>query len=268
MVTQRIANPFSLVQIQGRPPFLTNIKTHIGQKWFCTAAKENEDMISIDTVLTGTVAPLGPRDAPSAIHKLPSSGKNRLGVEGFIKDAQGDRKNHGGPEKAVHHYPYDHYAIWQQEIGERDILKQAGAFGENLSTTGLTENTVAIGDTFQAGDAIIQVSQGRQPCWKLNIRFDTTDMSLRVQRSGRTGWYYRVLQEGYVEAGDELRLIDRPSPDWTIHKAWHILYVDTLNFAELSVMAELEHLAQNWRDYAIKRLASRKVEDWSRRLQG
>ena len=93
-------------------------------------------------------------------------------------------------------------------------------------------------------------------------------MSLRVQRSGRTGWYYRVLQEGFVEAGDILQLIERPSPDWTIRKAWHILYVDTLNFAELAVMADLEHLAQSWRDYAVKRLATRKTEDWSRRLQG
>ena len=120
----------------------------------------------------------------------------------------------------------------------------------------------------QAGDAVIQVSQGRQPCWKLNIRFDTGDMAFRVQRSGRTGWYYRVLQEGNVKAGDTLQRIERPSPEWTIRKAWHLLYVDTMNLAELSVMAELEHLAQNWRDYAIKRLASRKVEDWSRRLQG
>ncbi|WP_376709251.1 MOSC domain-containing protein [Pseudochrobactrum lubricantis] len=225
-------------------------------------------MISINTVLTGSVAPLGPREAPSAIAKTPSQGKNWLGTEGFTKDAQGDRKHHGGPEKAVHHYAYEHYAVWRQEIGERDVLQQAGAFGENISTTGLTEETIAIGDIFQAGDAIIQVSQGRQPCWKLNFRFDTGDMSLRVQRSGRTGWYYRVLQEGFVEAGDTLRLIERPSPDWTIRKAWHILYVDTLNFAELAVMADLEHLAQNWRDYAVKRLATRKTEDWSRRLQG
>ncbi|MGQ5717487.1 MOSC domain-containing protein [Hyphomicrobiales bacterium] len=225
-------------------------------------------MTVIDTILTGSIAPLGPRAAPSAINKLPSTGKNWLGSEGFIKDAQGDRKNHGGPEKAVHHYAYDHYDGWKQEIGERIILNHAGAFGENLSTTGLTEETVAIGDVFQAGDAVIQVSQGRQPCWKLNIRFDTGDMALRVQRSGRTGWYYRVLQEGNVQAGDTLQRIERPSPEWTIRKAWHLLYVDTMNLAELAVMAELEHLAQNWRDYAIKRLASRKVEDWSRRLQG
>ncbi len=225
-------------------------------------------MTVIDTILTGSIAPLGPHTAPSAINKLPSTGKNWLGSEGFIKDAQGDRKNHGGPEKAVHHYAYDHYDGWKQEIGERTILNHAGAFGENLSTTGLTEETVAIGDIFQAGDAVIQVSQGRQPCWKLNIRFDTGDMALRVQRSGRTGWYYRVLQEGNVQAGDTLQRIERPSPEWTIRKAWHLLYVDAMNLAELAVMAELEHLAQNWRDYAIKRLASRKVEDWSRRLQG
>lgn len=225
-------------------------------------------MCLINKLLTGSVVAFGPRAVPSAIHKTAVSGKIWLGREGFISDAQGDRKNHGGAEKAVHHYAYEHYPLWQQEIGIKPVLNQAGAFGENISTSGLTEHDIAIGDIFQAGGAIIQVSQGRQPCWKLNLRFDTKDMALRVQRSGRTGWYYRVLQEGFVEAGDRLLCIERPSPDWTIHRTWHVLYVDMLNYDELSAMAGLEYLAQNWRAYAQKRIAARKVEDWSRRLEG
>ncbi|MFK4826068.1 MOSC domain-containing protein [Paenochrobactrum sp. BZR 588] len=225
-------------------------------------------MIIIDQLLVGSVVPYGPRNLPSAIGKLPVREKCWLGLEGFINDEQGDRKHHGGPEKAVHHYDFDHYQIWRNEIGDHDILKQPGAFGENLTTRGISEDTIAIGDIFELGEAVIQVSQGRQPCWKLNIRFDTKDMALRLQKTGRTGWYYRVLQQGYVQAGDALKLADRLAPEWTIRKTWHVLYVDTLNHNLLSEMAALELLADSWRLYASKRLGSGKVEDWSRRLQG
>ncbi|MEN2556160.1 MOSC domain-containing protein, partial [Acinetobacter baumannii] len=84
--------------------------------------------------------------------------------------------------------------------------------------------------------------QGRQPCWKLTARFGVADMSMRVQKTGRTGWYYRVLQSGYVAPGDTLALIDRTSPEWTIHRLWRTLYVDTMNLDELAQMAALERL--------------------------
>ncbi len=93
-------------------------------------------------------------------------------------------------------------------------------------------------------------------------------MAVRVQKTGRTGWYYRVLEEGNVEAGDSMILADRLSPNWTLHRVWHLLYVDTLNYDELSVMAELSHLADSWKRYAVRRLENRKVEDWSSRLEG
>jgi MOSC domain-containing protein YiiM len=93
-------------------------------------------------------------------------------------------------------------------------------------------------------------------------------MSPQVQRTGFTGWYYRVIEEGSVEAGDELRLEDRVSPDWTIRRTWRVLYVDTMNLDALAEMAGLAHLPDGWRGYARKRLETRKVEDWTRRLQG
>lgn len=225
-------------------------------------------MAIVDEILIGAIAPLGPRAAPSGIDKHQVRSRLYLGPEGFAGDAQGDLKHHGGIEKAVHQYAYEHYAHWIATLGYRDVLTRPGAFGENLSTRGLTEQDVAIGDTFRLGQAVLQVSQGRQPCWKLNTRFDTADMAIRVQKSGLTGWYYRVLESGYVESSDELQLQDRISPEWTIQRLWRVLYVDTMNRDELVAMVELDHLPESWRGHARKRLQTQQVEDWSRRLEG
>lgn len=221
----------------------------------------------IHTVLAGKISPLGARGIPSGIDKQAIAGKVRVTLEGLDCDAQGDRKVHGGPEKALHHYPHDHYALWRQDIGDNSRLDARGAFGENISTSGLDERNVAVGDRFRLGSALVEVSQGRQPCWKLNERFATADMAMRVQKTGRTGWYYRILEEGYVEAGDPITLIDRLSPEWTLHRMWHLLFVDTLNYDELASMAKLSHLAESWKHYAVRRLENRKVEDWSSRLE-
>lgn len=224
--------------------------------------------IRIEQLLTGSIAPLGLRGIPSGIAKRPCPDRIWLGREGLTGDEQGDRRHHGGPEKAVHHYAFDHYPAWRDALGERDVLSRPGAFGENLSTSGLTEAEVAVGDIFRAGEALIQVSQGRQPCWKLNARFDVPDMALRVQTTGRTGWYYRVIEPGLVAAGDSLVLLDRPAPEWTLERLWRALYVDRMNIPELTAMTTLTLLSENWRKYAEKRLATRQVEDWSRRLLG
>lgn len=118
------------------------------------------------------------------------------------------------------------------------------------------------------GTALVQVSQGRQPCWKLNARFGIKDMALQVQKTGRTGWYYRVLEPGTVAPGDSLRRVERPTPDWTVERTWRVLYVDMLDPDELAAMASLPNLAAGWQGYAAKRLASRRVEDWDKRLNG
>lgn len=243
-------------------------------------------------LLTGKAAPLPGSDQLSGIDKRPADRPLALGPEGFEGDEQADRRVHGGPEKAVHHYPFDHYAAWRVELGRPrlaetpgvshprppveylengeigGLLEAPGAFGENISTRRLIEADVAVGDIFRLGSALVQVSQGRQPCWKLNRRFGVGDMARRVQQSGRTGWYYRVLQPGIVAPGDRLERIDRVAPDWTLRRLWHALYVDRLNLDELQGIAALDVLAEGWRRYAVRRLESGQVEDWSRRLEG
>lgn len=216
----------------------------------------------------GEIAPLGTRGAPSGIAKTAVAGPLALSETGFAGDMQGDTVRHGGPEKAVHHYPFDHYAAWLRDLGPHPLLAAPGAFGENLSTAGLTEDTVAIGDVFRLGTAILEVSQGRQPCWRLNERFGRAGMARAVQTTGRTGWYYRVLEPGTVAPGDSLVRIDRHAPEWTLTRIWRTFYVDPLNRRELEGIAALDRLAEGWRNHAVRRLESNKIEDWTRRLSG
>lgn len=220
------------------------------------------------TLLIGRARPLSDGSALSGIAKTPVGGPLLLRPEGLAGDEQADRRVHGGPEKAVHHYPREHYSDWARDLGPLPLLGTVGAFGENISTTGLTETDTAVGDVFRLGGAILQVSQGRQPCWKLSRRFGVPDMARRVQDSGRTGWYYRVLQGGIVAPSDRLQRIDRLAPDWSLARLWRALYVDRMNRDELAGIAALDVLAEGWRRYAIRRLDSGRVEDWSARLEG
>jgi MOSC domain-containing protein YiiM len=184
----------------------------------------------------------------------------RLGLHG---DHQGDTRHHGGPEKALHHYPRDHYPAWAAD----GVAADAPAFGENISTLGMTEADICIGDVYRLGTALLQVSQGRQPCWRLNARFERPDMAYLVQKSGRTGWYYRVLKEGNAQTGDSLHLEDRPQPHWPLARVIDLLYTHTMDVDALQNLADLPELALSWRELAARRIATRTVEDWSRRLQ-
>lgn len=218
------------------------------------------------TILCGKVLPLGSKGHLSGIAKEQVEGPWQITRVGLIGDAQADLKHHGGPEKAVHHYPRDHYEVWRNEIGAHPLLDAAGAFGENFSTMGWTEHSVHIGDVVRFGRALLQVSQGRQPCWKLNVRFDRDDVAYRTQSSGRTGWYYRVIEEGSAAAGDQLTLVDRPRPEWPLSRLIALLYRDKERYGELQDMSELPELAESWRTLAARRVQARATEDWTSRL--
>jgi MOSC domain-containing protein YiiM len=225
--------------------------------------------ITIHAMYAGTPGPLGPRAAPSAIRKGPVPGPWRIAATGLVGDVQADTVNHGGPDKALHHYPHEHYAAWASESPQLGpILQTVPAFGENISTSGMTEADVCIGDVYRLGAARVQISQGRQPCWKLNARFDVVDMAYRVQTTGRTGWYYRVLEPGVVTPGEEIALADRPQPQWPLSRLISLLYDRTTAFDDLAQMAEIEELAHGWRQLARRRATSRSVESWKSRLAG
>jgi len=223
--------------------------------------------VRIDALLTGIAVPYTRPGSRSAIAKTPRSGPVRIGELGLDGDEQGDRRVHGGVDKAVHHYPFEHYARWRAELGPLPVLAAPGAFGENLSSAGLDESNVCLGDRYALGSVVLEVSQGRQPCWKLNDRFGVRDMARRVQDTGRTGWYYRVLQPGVARAGDTLQLLERPCPDWPLHRLMRLLAERVLDPALLREALALP-LVPSWRTLLERRLASSQVEDWSRRIEG
>src|SRR5690606_26325916 len=174
---------------------------------------------------------------------------------------QGDLRVHGGPDKAVHHYAHAHYPLWRAELGALPVLAAPGAFGENLASSGLTEQHLCLGDQVRVGSVLLEVSQSRQPCWKLNDHFAVPDMARRVQQTGRTGWYYRVLQAGTLQAGDAITLVARPWPQWPLARVIDVLYHQPFDAAVLQALAALP-LTPSWRRLVEGRLARGHVEDW------
>ncbi|KAF1696685.1 MOSC domain-containing protein [Pseudoxanthomonas jiangsuensis] len=221
----------------------------------------------IEAVLTGRAVDYTRPGSRSAIAKVAVAGAVEVGVEGLAGDEQGDRRVHGGPDKAIHHYPREHYATWAEEIGAHPLFAMPGAFGENLSTTGVSEADLCLGDRLRLGTALVEVSQGRQPCWKLSDRFGIADMARRVQDSGRSGWYYRVLAPGAVQAGDTLELLERPHPHWPLPRLAELLYRRTLDRGELAAALELP-LVPSWRAVFERRLEQGGTESWASRLGG
>ncbi len=218
-------------------------------------------------VLRGRAVPYTRPGSRSAIAKAPVAGPVAVGTLGLDGDEQGDPRVHGGPDKAVHQYAQEHYARWRTELGALAVLASPGAFGENIASSGVTEHTLCLGDQVRVGSVLLEVSQSRQPCWKLNDRFGLPAMARRVQDSGRTGWYYRVLQPGSVQAGDALVLVARPFPQWTLARTMDVLYRQPFDAAVLQALAALP-LTPSWQRLVQGRLARAGVEDWSPRLDG
>jgi MOSC domain-containing protein YiiM len=180
----------------------------------------------------------------SAIIKEPVSGPVWLAATNLDGDKQGNPAVHGGPDKAVLAYAAAHYQLWRAELG-RELPH--GAFGENLTITGLDEESVCIGDTFEAGEAIVQVSQPRQPCWKIARRWGIKELTALVADSGRTGWYLRVLREGCLEAGQAVRLVQRQHPEWTVMRATRVIQNRRREMAPANELAQLPALAVSWK---------------------
>lgn len=223
---------------------------------------------TIDALLVGQVRLLPDGRSSSGICKAPTDQPLWLSSTGLQGDAQADLRVHGGPEKAVHHYPREHCEHWAQWSRRDDLLGSAGAFGENISTTGWSESNVCVGDIVRLDEALVQVSQGRQPCWKLDLRFGEPGMAREMQSSGRTGWYYRTLTPGWVRRGAQMAVVDRPHPHWPLARVIALMFARGENHLdEWALAAELPALAERWRLTFRKRVASRRIEDWAPRLQ-
>ena len=207
------------------------------------------------SVQVGKVAPLGPQAVPSGFVKRPVTGPVKVGTLGLRGDAQADLRVHGGPDKAVYAYALANYAAWAHDYPEHADRLVHGIFGENLTIDGLCEGDICVGDIHAIGSARLQVCQPRQPCFKFALRFEDDRMPRAMVRNGRSGWYYRVLQEGTLTVGDSLSLIERPNPDLPFSRLVEIVYHGKANPIELALMAKAEGLADWLRDAAQRKLA-------------
>ena len=220
---------------------------------------------TIDGLFLGTARVLWQGKAPSAIAKQATTSSIHLTETGFTGDEQADLKVHGGTEKAVHHYAADHYPYWAEQYGSLPAFKPGG-FGENVSTIGLIETAVFIGDVFRIGNATVQISQGRQPCWKLNEHTSTPTLAYDFQRTGKTGWYYRVLEEGTVQIGHEIRLLERPNLRWSVEEVTRARLNPKIETSVAEALSELAELAPEWRTAFAKKAKRGFKEDVTPRL--
>jgi MOSC domain-containing protein YiiM len=214
----------------------------------------------IDTLLIGGPKPFRADGEMSAMARDPVDRPVMLRTNGFEGDKVADPTVHGGPDKAVNFYPPEHYPKWIAHLAIKGIshphLDRAGAFGENISASGLTEGTVRIGDRFRLGEALVEISQGRQPCWKIDHHFGVTGLTAAVIKTGRCGGYFRVIEEGFVAPGDVIEQVGQAGHGWTIERTFRLLigggHREHGAKAALKDLAQLETLAENWRARAAK----------------
>lgn len=187
----------------------------------------------------------------TAFFKTPVSGPVLVGPLGIEGDEQADRVNHGGEDKAILGYAVSNYDLWRQEL-QRDM--PPGAFGENLTLTGPTEQELCLGDVWTNGSTRLQISQPRQPCWKLARRWRMKELPALVIENSRSGWYYRVLTSGVLNVDDVFTLESRPHPSWTVARLSDSLYHRKHDQALAREIVALEALSTSWREEFAARL--------------
>ncbi|MEZ6093446.1 MAG: MOSC domain-containing protein [Pirellulaceae bacterium] len=189
-----------------------------------------------------------------------------LGRVNLAGDGQADLEHHGGPHKAVCVYPKDHFPAWRSDLDLPEL--DNGAFGENFTVSGLAEADVCVGDTWKIGTVTLQVSQPRQPCWKLARRWNIKDLADRVQQTGKTGWYFRVLVEGQISAHLPMELVERPHLQWTIAAVNQVMHHDKNNLDAATELASLDELSPSWKRTLLNRAQQRLHPNEKKRLDG
>jgi len=188
----------------------------------------------------------------TSIWKSPRTGRLRVSSLNIDGDEQSDLSVHGGTYKAVYCYPSEHYEYWRRELP--DVELPWGVFGENLTMEGLLETDVCIGDRMEIGSAEFLVTQPRQPCYKLGIRFGRDDMIKRFLASGRSGFYVRVVLEGDIAAGDSIRFVAHDAGSMSVSDIFALYFDDEGRDDDLRRAAAAPGLAPGWKDHFLKRL--------------
>lgn len=203
----------------------------------------------------GGIRPLPPENQPTGIFKLEVERPVWLGREGLAGDAQADRRVHGGPEKALHQYPMEHYMRLVRAFPDTAAQLVPGSIGENLSVPGWDEGKVCIGDSFRLGGALVQVSQPRSPCWKIDRRYGVVGMMQLIADQGITGWYFRVLEEGSVEPGCGFEFVERLPGAVPVAKLLQMMREYRPDAEAPDAFAAIPGLAAGWVDKLKDRMA-------------
>jgi MOSC domain-containing protein YiiM len=212
-------------------------------------------LVSVNVALPRLLAWAG-ATFKTGIFKNPVEGRVQLRTTNLDGDRQADLSVHGGPNKAVYGYPSEHYPAWSAELPALpEFARTWGAFGENFTTEGLLETDVSVGDRYRVGSAVVKVTTPRLPCYKLAAKFQSDDMIERFLRSGRCGFYFAVVQEGEVGAGDEFELLGREDPTLTIAEVNSLYTSKSPNRESLQRSIEVKTLPEGWRDRFRARLA-------------
>jgi MOSC domain-containing protein YiiM len=190
----------------------------------------------------------------TSIFKSPVAGRIRVKHHNLDGDEQSDLTVHGGVSKAVYVYPSEHYAFWKRELPDEEL--GWGNFGENLTTEGVLEDRVRIGDSLRVGSAEFIVTQPRLPCFKLGIRFNRPDMVKRFHASGRSGFYLSIVREGEVGTGDEVALVAGPDDSISVAEIFRLYTAEDLDATLIQRVTELPALSPSWREHFRKRLGS------------
>lgn len=187
----------------------------------------------------------------TSFNKSPVEGWVSVTAAGIAGDEQADKKNHGGIDKAVLFYSADHFDYWQNQLGVPAIAP--GAFGENLTVSGMDESTVCIGDRLSINDVILEVSQPRQPCWKLARHWHLPELPKQVVQSGFCGWYCRVIKNGRIKLETPIALVANPNPKWPVRRAHQVFHQSPVNAATLNELLSLTALSNAWKTSAKHR---------------
>lgn len=198
--------------------------------------------------------------------KQASAAPRWLGMTGLHGDRVADLRFHGGPDRTLCHYPTQHYAYWAQRFPHLRARLVLGAFGENLGSDDLDERELCIGDRLRWGDALIEVSQPRSPCVRLDHRYGVQGLARELSASGRVGWLYRTLEEGQVCPGDAIQLLDRPHPGISVAYVWQSVIAPALADETLLKLAELPRLATHYRNIFRQRYDTRRAQRDQRSL--
>jgi MOSC domain-containing protein YiiM len=204
-------------------------------------------------LFAGGVQPMPGDGRPTAIFKQPVIGRVAVGREGLQGDRQADRRVHGGPEKALHHYPQENLQRLAEAFPDIASQLQAGALGENISTRGADESAVCIGDVFALGTARVQLCQPRTPCWKIEARHGIEGMTRYIAERGICGWYYRVLAPGEVQNGDDLELIERAAAPISLRQFWDAVGLHRPSIERLTQLIDTPALNEQWRTRLVQR---------------